>query len=205
MPNFQISEDGESRVQANCIACHVKLVEVIVLNQSRYHDRPGCYYVNFVLGILKVNQRRASETLEVAQQLGTYQYNPSALAMAGWLMALAGEWDKGLALLDKQLRVLRFYPGWFRHAHFLHHYKEGRYEEALVEALQFGMPGLLWDPLDRAVALGRLGDLTGGANAIQELVTLCPTFFKEPKRYLSCYIMFDDLLEEVLKGIELAT
>lgn len=40
-PNLQISEDGASRVQANCIACHAKLAEVIVSNQSRYHDFTG--------------------------------------------------------------------------------------------------------------------------------------------------------------------
>lgn len=39
--NLMISEDGANRVQANCIACHAQLTEVIVSNADRYHDFSG--------------------------------------------------------------------------------------------------------------------------------------------------------------------
>jgi len=39
--NIQISEDGASRVQANCLTCHAKLTETIVSNRDRYHDFSG--------------------------------------------------------------------------------------------------------------------------------------------------------------------
>jgi len=38
---LQISEDGASRVQANCISCHARLTEVIISNSDRYHDFSG--------------------------------------------------------------------------------------------------------------------------------------------------------------------
>lgn len=36
--NIEISDDGASRVQNNCISCHAKLTETIIANNDRYHD-----------------------------------------------------------------------------------------------------------------------------------------------------------------------
>jgi TolB-like protein len=161
-----------------------------------------CAYAYFVLGLLKTNQRNPTELLTVVAQLSRYRYSPTSLAQAGWFLALAGKFEEGIELLNQQLELLQYYPGWFRHVYFLYHYTEGRYEEALTEANQFDMPGLLWDPVERAAALGQLGRIDEGRKAIHELLALYPDFFTNPRRYLNCYIMFDDLVDDVLEGLE---
>lgn len=174
--------------------CQALLKKAISLDKD-------CCYAYFIKGTLKSNQRRVNELLEVAAHLQTFTYNPSALAQSGWFMALAGKWEEGLELLGQQLDLLKYYPGWFRHAYFLYHYTEGQYAQALDEARQFNMPGLLWDPVDRAAALGQLGNLEDGKKVVQELLVICPDFFKRPRKYLECYIMFDDLVDDVLQGL----
>jgi len=35
---IRISEKGKKRVQANCIACHARIVDTLVSNRDRFHD-----------------------------------------------------------------------------------------------------------------------------------------------------------------------
>lgn len=39
--NLEISDDGASRVQSNCISCHATLTAVIIANSDKYHDFAG--------------------------------------------------------------------------------------------------------------------------------------------------------------------
>ena len=164
---------------------------------------PKCGYAYFVQGLLHTNQRNRAKLYSSIDQLLTFKHNVSYQAMAGWFMALAGDYDNGTPLLRQCLEQMQFYPGWFRHALFLFHYQHGRYEEALTEASRMNMPGLLWDPVDRAAALGKLGRYDEGSKAIGELLKLYPNFFDNPKRYLEMFILEDDLLDEVIQGLEL--
>ena len=82
---------------------------------------------------------------------------PGLIGFLGWLLALYGEWERGLAILEKGIELNPHYPGWFHLAPYFYLYLQERYEEAYQEALAFQMPQLFWDPLLRAAALGRLG------------------------------------------------
>jgi adenylate cyclase len=165
---------------------------------------PDLAYPYFVLGLLRTNQRDRLILMEVIEKLLSFKHNIVAQVHGGWFLVLAGKYDEGLKLLDKHLPTLKYYPGWIRHGYFLFHYQNGRYEDALAEASRINMPGLLWDPVDRAAALGQLGRYQEGDSAIQELVAMYPTFFDNPKRFLEMYIMDDDLLDKVIKGLELS-
>ena len=68
-------------------------------------------------------------------------------------------------------------------------------------ALQFNMPKLLWDPLDRAAALGQLGMTDRAEAALQELLTVLPDFASGPRRYLECFIFQDELVDAVMDGL----
>lgn len=172
-----------------------------LIDKALSHDKE-CAYAYYVRGLLETNRRRKKELLDAVQDLQMFKHSSPSLAQAGWFLAIAGEYEEGIELLDKHLGILRYYPGWFQHAYFLYHYEHERYEEALAHAKQFNMPDLLWDPIERAAALGQLGRLDDGRNAIQELLALYPDFFQDPRRYLNCYIIRDDLVDEVLNGLE---
>jgi hypothetical protein len=74
-------------------------------------------------------------------------------------------------------------------------------EEALDAAESFAMPGLFWNPVDRAATLGMLGRVSEGRRAVREIQSLQPDFGRRPRRYLECYILQDDLLEGVIEGL----
>ncbi len=83
--------------------------------------------------------------------------SPYIVGVAGWHMALYGEWDRGLTLLKKGMKLNPYHPSWFHLAPYMDYYRRGEYENALAEALKFNFPELFLDPMMRAAALGRLG------------------------------------------------
>ncbi len=174
-----------------------------LIDKALIHDKK-CTYAYYVWALLETNRRNKKELLVVVEHLLKFRHDLLCLAQAGWFLAISGEYEEGLKLLDTHLEKLEFYPGWFHHAYFLYHYQNERYEEALKAAKQFRMPGLLWDPLDRAAALIQLGRLEESRKTTQELMVLCPDFFENPRRYLNCYLMRDDLVDHVLNGLAMA-
>ena len=68
--------------------------------------------------------------------------SPYIVGVAGWHMALYGEWDRGLTLLKKGMKLNPYHPSWFHLAPFMDYYRRGEYENALAEALKFNFPEL---------------------------------------------------------------
>lgn len=129
---------------------------------------------------------------------------PGPIGFLGWLLALYGEWDRGLAILQKGKELNPHYPGWFHMAPFFSYYLQERYEDAYQEALAFQMPQFFWDPLLRAAALGRLGREPAGARAVSELLDLRPDFPAAGPFLISCYAKFPNLVADLLDGLRLA-
>ena len=128
---------------------------------------------------------------------------PGIIGFLGWLLALYGEWERGLAILQKGKELNPYYPGWFHLAPYLYLYLQERYEAAYQEALAFKMPQLFWDPLLRAAALGRLGREKEGAQALAELLHLRPDFPAAGPFLISCYAKFPYLVDGLLDGLRL--
>ena len=129
---------------------------------------------------------------------------PGPIGFLGWLLALYGEWEQGLAILGKGIQLNPHYPGWFHMALYFHLYLQEKWEEAYQEALAFQMPQFFWDPLLRAAALGRLGREKEGAQALAELLRLRPDFATAGPFLISCYAKFPSLIDGLLDGLRLA-
>ena len=129
---------------------------------------------------------------------------PGIIGFLGWLLALYGEWEQGLAILEKGISLNPHYPGWFHMAPFFYYHLQERCEEAYQEALAFQMPQLFWDPLLRAAALGRLGREPEGTRALAELLHLRPDFPANGRFLISCYAKFSYLVDGLLAGLRLA-
>jgi adenylate cyclase len=126
---------------------------------------------------------------------------PAPIGFLGWLLALYGEWERGLAIMEKGIHLNPHYPGWFHMAPYFYSYLQDRCEEAYQEALAFQMPHLFWDPLLRAVALGRLGREPEGARALAELLRLRPDFPTAGRFLIGCYARFSYLIDGLLDGL----
>ena len=129
---------------------------------------------------------------------------PDLIGFLGWLLALYGEWEQGLAILEKGIELNPHYPGWFHMAPYFYLYLQEKCEEAYQEALAFQMPQLFWDPLLRAAALGRLGREQEGARALAELLQLRPDFPATGRFLIGCYAKFPNLIDGLLDGLRQA-
>jgi adenylate cyclase len=129
---------------------------------------------------------------------------PAIIGFLGWLLALYGEWEQGQAILKKGISLNPHYPGWFHMAPFFFLFLQERCEEAYQEAQQFQMPQFFWDPLLRAAALGRMGRVPEGAQAVAELLHLRPDFPTVGPFFISCYAKFPYLVDALLEGLRQA-
>ena len=137
----------------------------------------------------------------------TIALNPNApyiIGVAGWHMALFGEWDRGLVLLKKGMKLNPYYPTWFHLAPFMNYYRRGEYEKAYVEAQKFNFPELFWDPLMRSVALEQIGRDGEAKSALAELLILEPDFAVKGRKLIGGYVKVDDLIDKIIEGLQKA-
>jgi len=134
----------------------------------------------------------------------TLALNPNApyiVGVAGWHLALYGEWDRGLSLLQKGMQLNPYHPAWFFLATFMDCYHRRDYEAAYVEALKFNYPTLFWDPLMRAAALAQLDDAHEAKKALKELIALVPDFESGGRQLMGNYVKIPDLIESLAAGL----
>ena len=147
---------------------------------------------------------RGDRDLFLQHAIETIALNPNApyiVGVAGWHMILFGEWDRGLTLLQKGMKLNPYHPTWFHLAFFMYHYHRGEYENAFAEALKFNFPGLYLDPLIRAVALSRLGKKDDAEAAIGQLLKLMPDFKNRGRWLISRYVKVDDLVDRIIEEL----
>jgi adenylate cyclase len=147
---------------------------------------------------------RDSFLLEAERAMALNPKSPFLTGYIGWLLALYGEWDRGLVIMGKGMELNPHYPGWFRMAPYFYFYRQGMYMEALQEAQQFQMPQFFWDPLLRAAVLGQLGREREAAQAVAELLQLKRDFSTNGPFLIGCYVKFKDLADALLDGLRKA-
>jgi len=129
---------------------------------------------------------------------------PGIVGYLGWMMALYGDWEYGLALLQKGMELNPLYPGWYHMAPYFHFYHQGHYEKAYHHARQVQMPQFFWDPLLRAAVLGQLGRTEEAQAAIAELLQVKSDFAATGLRLISHFVKLEELLETLLEGVRKA-
>jgi adenylate cyclase len=142
--------------------------------------------------------------LEAEKALALNPQSPFLTGYLGWLLALYGDWDRGLAILGKGMELNPHCPGWFHMAPYFYFYHQGRYLEALQEAQQFQMPQFFWDPLMRAAALCQLGRDQEAAQALTQLLAVKPDFPSQARFLVGCFAKSPHLVEGLLDGLRLA-
>ena len=154
-----------------------------------------------------VHFQRGDKDLFLKHVEETLALNPNApyiVGVAGWHMALYGEWERGLNLLKKGMKLNPYHPTWFHLAPFMDYYRNGAYENALAEALKFNYPEMFWDPLMRAASLGQMGKEDEARDALGELLKLEPDFAIRGRRLISHYVKIDDMVDAIIEGLRKA-
>lgn len=152
---------------------------------------------------MKLCRARACQTFPqwVERAVGRAPHRPTVLANAGALLALSGNWARGMELIAQAEQLNPHLPGWVQYAPFLYHYSHDDYEQALSTALTFNTPGLAWDPLLRAAVFGQLGMATGVEMAWEELYAHLQPSRAELNKRLKRLLRDESLVESILDGL----
>jgi len=124
-------------------------------------------------------------------------------AYMGFLIAYAGDWDRGCALSEWARRLNPHHPGWYWFPSFFDAYRKGDYRGALGVALKVNMPGFWRTNLALAVAYGQLGEREAASNAIRELLAVRPDFPAVAREELGKF-WDPELVEHLIDGLRKA-
>ncbi|MFC1857476.1 hypothetical protein ACFL9U_05535 [Thermodesulfobacteriota bacterium] len=166
---------------------------------------PENQFAQDALTLVYFHQGNEALFLEHVEQ--TIDLNPNSpyiVGVAGWHMTLYGLWDRGLALLKKGVALNPCHPSWFHLAPYMYYYHRKEYINAFTEALKFNYPGLFWDPLMRAAALGRMGRASEAKATVGELLKLVPDFASSGLRLIGRFVKVDDLVDKIIEGLQKA-
>ena len=130
--------------------------------------------------------------------------SPYTTGGAGAHMMFYGEWDRGLALLKKGMKLNPYHPGWFHIATYMDSYRRGDYGAALAKAQKLNYPQFYMDPLMRAAALGQLGRQKEAKEAIEQLLKIEPNFKRQAYEIIGRLVKVDDLIDKIIFGLNKA-
>lgn len=128
----------------------------------------------------------------------------TTVAMTGLLTAYAGDWETGLALLEKAMALNPYHPGWYYFPLAFDHYRNGNYEHALEEALKVNMPGYHPNHMTLAAVYGQLGRSREARAAVENLLQLFPGYGARARKELGKWFHEPDMLDHVLDGLRKA-
>jgi tetratricopeptide (TPR) repeat protein len=150
---------------------------------------------------------RGRRDLFIGEAEWAVQLNPNnsnAIASVGLFLAIVGEWERGLALLDKAMRLNPHYPGWYHLGPFLNSYRAEVYEDALGHAMRISTSGFFFDPLARAATLGQLGRQEEARVALEELQRELPDTDIGLRALMRRTLFSDENVDMLLNGLRKA-
>ncbi|WP_299615278.1 hypothetical protein [Pelagibius sp.] len=126
------------------------------------------------------------------------------LADYGLMLALTGEWERGIALAQKAIALSPTHPGWFHCAAVADHYRKEEFEAALAEAKQIQMPEFFANFMMLAMCYGQLGRDREGRSACDKLLELAPDFSERAWDFLAAWNMSEELSGQIVDGLRKA-
>ena len=92
------------------------------------------------------------------------------------MIGYSGDWERGVALMQRTMDLNRHHPGWYNNIVFAYHYRKGEYEAALLAAKKINMPEYHWMHLMTAAASAMLGREEEARTAVESLRKYSPMF-----------------------------
>ncbi len=158
--------------------------------------------IRLILGYVRLLEKKLQKACHEAET--AYNLCPNSLVVLdaiGWLMALAGEWERGIKWIEKAIKLNPYYHPWVRYPIYFNWLRLGNYKKAYQETLYFMMPELFWDPLLKASACGHLGRNEEGQAGFRALLTLKPDFAQRGRLLVSKGMVHENIAERIIEGL----
>jgi adenylate cyclase len=180
---------------ARAIAASQKAIKADATSQKGYETLASGHYFSGDMEQFRTAAERA---------LSLNPNNSDTLAWLGFLIAYAGAWDRGIALLDKAVNLNPNHPTWYHTAYALRHFRDGNYEAALLSAKRYNIPDFYWHHLTLAIIYPQLGRLDEARAAVGELTALYPGYADVARADLEKWFKDEALVAAMLAGLEKA-
>ena len=135
------------------------------------------------------------------------RHNSESLAyreVIGWLMALCGDWNHGVALMRDALERNPYCQPCVSHGLWADAMRLEDFEAAYAAALEYREPNFFWRQLMLTCSLGHLGRLEEAAVCGVELQRCKPQFTFRGRRLIAFYIKADELRATIVQGLHKA-
>lgn len=131
--------------------------------------------------------------------------NPNSTSLgglAGHLVGVAGELERGIEILNGIRNLNPYFPSWLLSLTCLSHYMQGEYDEALSVAEQFTLNQWPGKPFYLAIIYGQLGRTEEAVKQRELLTEIDPDFARDPGNYVYRGYLFDDQIQKIMAGLE---
>lgn len=148
--------------------------------------------------LVKGEVEAARDEIEQALRL-----NSDSLAyreLSGWLLALAGDWERGMRLMRDAAERNPFCLPYVKHGLWADHLRRGEFDKAYIAALEYCGSIFYWRELMSVSCLGLLGRRSEAEAGVMELLQLKPDFAQCGQRLIGYYIKSVDLRERIVEG-----
>lgn len=131
-------------------------------------------------------------------------FNSRSLAyreIVGWLMALAGDWERGMALMRDAAQRNPYCLPRIKHGLWANYLRRDEFASAYGAAIECRDPGFFWHELMIASSLGLLGRMSDARSSAAELLRAKPQFPQRGRVLIEYYIKPPELRERILAGL----
>jgi adenylate cyclase len=144
-----------------------RAVEIAPSNHLAYHALASAQFFRREVQAFRISADRA---------IALNPMDGFTAAYLGFLIAYAGDWERGCALAIKARRLNPHHPGWYWFGSYFDAYRQRDYRGALDYALKVNMPGFWRTNLALAAAYGQLGEVEAAREAVRGLLSVRPDF-----------------------------
>jgi adenylate cyclase len=125
-----------------------------------------------------------------------------SLGSIGLFLCYAGEWDRGLALIEEAKRFDPFFPAWYHNGAFHNHYRKRNYQAALESALSGNLPEFVQSQSQIVAAYGQLGRVDEALPHVTRIRELDPSFEATAREHWWKRFRFqEDHLDHLIDGM----
>jgi adenylate cyclase len=130
--------------------------------------------------------------------------SPYTVGAIGYFHAIQGDFDRGLALLDRAIAVCPCHPRWFHSGYVLRLILEQDYEGALSETTKH-LPFIgYWDDVVQAAMLGKLGREDEASEHVERVAQEKPDFAPRARDLIGRALKIDPLIDDLIDGLRRA-
>ena len=148
---------------------------------------------------------RYEELMEVQRgALALNENDPDTLAQLGWRLAARGEFDEGIAYLEKAVARSANPPGWYFHLLAVRDYLEGDYRHMLEAAERSAVDGsgISWSFI--AIACAALGQPDEARAALDRWASIDPEAYGDPAAEYRMHGGTEDTVNALVAGLRKA-